>query len=257
MKTKIIVIVMLVLGLLGKTIAQIMPLSMVLIPSGTFQMGDTFNEGDFDERPIHIVYVSSFYMDKTEVTKEFWDEIYQWATAHGYNFDNQGSGKAVNHPVHTVYWHDVVKWCNARSEKEGRTPAYYTNVEQTTVYRNGRLNLKNEWVKWNEGYRLPTEAEWEKAARGGSSGHRFPWSDSDTIMHSLANYYNSTNYAYDISPTRGYNSIFDEGIFPYTSPVGYFAANGYGLYDMAGNVWEWCWDWHNSSYYNLCGRASI
>ena len=67
-----------------------------------------------------------------------------------------------------------------------------------------QTNLQNAWVKWNMGYRLPTEAEWEKAARGGASGHRFPWSDADTITHSRINYYSTASYAYDISPTRGY-----------------------------------------------------
>jgi sulfatase modifying factor 1 len=101
-------------------------------------------------------------------------------------------------------------------------------------------------VNWSGGYRLPTEAEWEKAARGGASGQRFPW--GDTITHSRANYSSSTSYAYDVSPTRGYHPTFNDGVYPYTSPVGYFAANGYGLYDMAGNVWEWCWDWYGTPY---------
>jgi formylglycine-generating enzyme required for sulfatase activity len=218
------------------------PSGMTLIPAGSFTMGDTFSEGWSDELPLHKVYVSAFYMDKYEVTKSLWDSVYQWATNHGYSFDNAGSGRAAIHPVQTINWYDAVKWCNARSELAGKTPAYYTSAAQSTVYRTGQVTLQTNWVKWNSGYRLPTEAEWEKAARGGLSGQRFPW--GNTITHSQANYYSTNTYAYDISPTRGYNPIVAAGGSPYTSPVGCFAANGYGLYDMAGNVWEWCWDWY-------------
>jgi formylglycine-generating enzyme required for sulfatase activity len=179
-------------------------------------------------------------MDKYEVTKGLWDEVYQWAIAHGYGFDNAGSGKSTNHPIHNVNWSDAAKWCNARSEKEGRVPAYYTDSTHTTVYRTGQVSVINDWVNWNVGYRLPTEAEWEKAARGGASGRRFPW--GNTISHSLANYYSVSSYSYDISPTREYHPNYQDE-YPFTSPVGSFAPNGYGLYDMAGNVWEWCWDW--------------
>jgi formylglycine-generating enzyme required for sulfatase activity len=80
--------------------------------------------------------------------------------------------------VKAVDWYDCVKWCNARSELEGRIPAYYTDAMQTTVYRTGRWDVDNSSVNWNAGYRLPTEAEWEKTARGGASGQRFPWGNT-------------------------------------------------------------------------------
>jgi formylglycine-generating enzyme required for sulfatase activity len=224
------------------------PQGMVLVPAGPFEMGNCMDpsEGFSDELPVHTVFVSAFCMDQYEVTKSLWDEVYAWAITHRYSFDNSGLGKAANHPVQTVNWYDVVKWCNARSEKEGRVPAYYTSAAQTAVYRTGQVNVQNDWVNWNAGYRLPTEAEWEKAARGGVAGRRFPWADADTITHERANYKSHSGYSYDISPTRGYHPSFQSGAEPYTSPVGSFAPNGYGLYDMAGNVFEWCWDWCGS-----------
>ena len=202
--------------------------------------------------PLHTVYVSAFYMDSNLVSYTLWQQVYQWATNHGYSFDNAGSGKAANHPVQMVNWHDCVKWCNARSEMGGLTPCYYTNASfnQMTIYRSGQFDLSTSWVSWvANGYRLPTEAEWEKAARGGASGHRFPWSDADTITWSRANYYAyayPSGFSYDLNPTQGCHPTFAVDGEPYTSPVGYFAANGYGLYDMAGNIREWCWDWYGA-----------
>jgi formylglycine-generating enzyme required for sulfatase activity len=227
--------------------------SMVLIPAGSFTMGDAFAEGNTYERPTHSVYVSAFYLEKNLVTKGLWDQVRFSNDGNGYGFNNPGLGKATNHPVYHITWFEAVKWCNARSEMEGLTPCYYTNSSLTTVYRIGSIA---PYMNWNaNGYRLPTEVEWEKATRGGFSGQRYPW--SDTITHSKANYRSYDAYAYlgDLSPTRGYNPTYNDGVIPYTSPVGAFAANGYGLYDMAGNVAEWCWDWFDSTWYGNAGAT--
>jgi formylglycine-generating enzyme required for sulfatase activity len=144
--------------------------------------------------------------------------------------------------VQTVNWWDVIKWCNARSQKEGLTPCY--NVSGS-VMKTGTTAPTVSWTA--NGYRLPTEAEWEKAARGGVNGKRFPWG-TDTISHTNANFNNVGGEAYQ-SGTTGYHPTYATGSTPYTSPVGSFASNGYGLHDMAGNVWEWCWDWYGASTY--------
>jgi formylglycine-generating enzyme required for sulfatase activity len=189
-------------------------------------------------------------MDTNLVSYSQWQSVYNWATSHGYSFTNAGAGKAATHPVQTVDWYDCVKWCNARSQQAGLTAVYYTDAELTQVYANGETT--NVFVNWAaSGYRLPTEAEWEKAARGGLIGQRFPW--GNTISESQANYegastfYGDTSPSYDLGPI-GYNAAFATGGQPYTSPVGSFAPNAYGLYDMAGNVWAWCWDWFGTPY---------
>jgi formylglycine-generating enzyme required for sulfatase activity len=216
---------------------------MALIPAGSFTMGDSL-DGESDATPTVSVTVSAFYMDVNLVSYSQWQTVYNWATSHGYGFDYAGAGKAANQPVQTVDWYDTVKWSNARSQQAGLTPVYYTDAGLTQVYTSGQVTPYVNWAA--NGYRLPTEAEWEKAARGGLSGRRFPL--GNTISESQANYYGDTSgYSYDLGP-NGYNSIGIIGGSPYTSPVGSFAPNGYGLYDMAGNVFEWCWDWYGTPY---------
>jgi formylglycine-generating enzyme len=235
------------------------PAGMVYIPAGPFTMGDTL-DGIPDAAPVTTT-VSAFYMDATEVTYRQWQAVYNWAKGNGYSFDNVGLGKGPTHPVHRVNWYDCVKWCNARSEKEGKTPVYYADENYQTVFKAGArgtiLDQPLVYANWDAvGYRLPTEAEWEKAARGGLSGKRFPW--GDTISQSNANYFSAANnlaptslnalFSYDLGPT-GLNALgIVGGTSPATCPVGSFAANGYGLYDMAGNMSEWCWDWWGTLY---------
>jgi len=229
------------------------PPGMSLIPAGKFKMGDQQVPavGDPDELPVHEVHISGFYMDQYEVTWELWQKVKTWADANGYEFSNEGGGRGAQHPVWHINWYDAIKWCNARSEMEGLTPVY-AQLSQADVYRTGQVAILQSFVRWSaNGYRLPTEAEWEKAARGGLTSNQYPLGQG--ITGADANYFDSGD------PFDG-----DSGVD--TTPVGFYdgekwspyevdRANGYGLYDMAGNVYEWCWDIYNSGFYGTAGAT--
>jgi len=228
--------------------------NMALIKGGIFTMGSPANEmGRGKDENQHKVTLGSFYMGKYPVTlgefrlfietagyrtdaeKEGNGQVWlgkRWGKNPSANWKNPGFGQEEKNPVVLVSWYDAIRYCNWLSEREGLIPAYA--ISGTNVI----------WTRKATGYRLPTEAEWEYSCRAGTTT-RFWSGDDESTLAGKANILDRS--AAKKYPEWEIPDNHNDG-YAETSPAGSFAANPWGLFDMHGNIKEWCWDWYDTSY---------
>ena len=197
---------------------------LIFIKGGTFNMGSPENElqRNEDEKQ-HSVTVSDFYIGKNEVTQKEYQEVTR---------ENPSYFKGEDLPVENVTWYDAINYCNLLSEKQGLEPVYEINGENVT------------WNKEKNGYRLPTEAEWEYAGRAGTTT---VFNTENSISADEANFYGHYPYGIEENYFSQENLDTKPGVYRQTTTkVGSFSPNKWGLYDIHGNVREWCFDYYGA-----------